>query len=78
MVEALPRMTQLRFLSYFSTRIPQLLGWSVDTNSLVDPLLKREEIAYVRQQIHESLLKLQPKVYQPPLYVPPKLPEKSG
>jgi hypothetical protein len=67
-------MSHFRFLSYLAPRISQFLGWSVDTNSLADPLLKREEIPQIQKQILLKTHKLQSRLYQPPHYVAPKFP----
>jgi len=67
-------MSHFRFLSYLAPRISQFLGWSVDTNSLADPLLKREEIPQIQKQILLQTHKLQSRLYKPPQYVAPKFP----
>jgi hypothetical protein len=64
-------MVHLRILSVIAPRLSQLLGWTVDTNSYVDPLLKREEVPRLKHQI---LSNLQANLYQPPAYTPPPVP----
>ena len=67
-------MSYFRILSYLAPRLSQLLGWSVDTNSLADPLLKREEIPQIQKQILLKTHTLQSHLYQAPVYNPPSVP----
>jgi hypothetical protein len=66
-------MTQFRFLSYLVPRISQMLGWTVDTNSYVDPLLKQDGIPKVKQDVFLQVGKIQRSLYQPPPYIPSNL-----
>jgi hypothetical protein len=68
-------MVQFRFLGYLVPRLSQLLGWTVDTTPLIDPLLKNEEIPKVKTQALQQVTKLQQTLYNPPQYSPPKLPK---
>lgn len=68
-------MVQFRFLGYLVPRLSQLLGWTVDTTPLIDPLLKNEEIPKVKTQALQHVTKLQQTLYHPPQYSPPKLPK---
>ena len=71
-------MVQFRFLGYLVPRLSQLLGWTVDTNALADPLVKKEDIPKVKTQILHQVAKVQQNLYHPPPYVPPKIPKLSG
>jgi hypothetical protein len=65
-------MVQFRILGYLIPRLSQLLGWTVDTTPLIDPLLKNEEIPKVKTQALQHVTKLQQKLYHPPPYLPPR------
>ena len=65
-------MTHFRFLSVLAPRLSQFLGWTVDTTSYVDPLLKREEIPKLKKEFLRTLGQAPARLYQPPAYVPPQ------
>jgi hypothetical protein len=67
-------MTQLRIFSYIVPRISQIISWSVDTNSYVEPLLKQEPLPKPNQEILRGFDKIQQSFYQPPPYMPPSVP----
>ncbi len=71
-------MVQIRILAYLAPRISQMLGWSFDTSPLVDPLLKHDKIPTIQKEIGETFAKVHHKFYQPPPYIPPKLPKLSS
>jgi hypothetical protein len=50
-----------------------MLGWTVDTNSYVDPLLKQDGIPKVKQDVFLQVGKIQRSLYQPPPYIPSNL-----
>ena len=64
-------MVTPRILVYLVPRLSQVLGLSVDTNSLAEPLLQNET-PKLQAQIGQRLQSLQQKFYQPPHYVPPE------
>jgi hypothetical protein len=66
-------MTHVRILSILAPRMHQLLQWTVDPNSLAEPLLKKEEIPTLKQHIVDTWRKMQDTLYQPPPYSPPRL-----
>ena len=65
-------MTQFRIFTYIVPRLSQLIGWSVDTNSYVEPLIKQENIPKPTEMIRR-LDKIQRSLYQPPPYLPSPL-----
>jgi hypothetical protein len=72
-------MTTFRPFSILASRIPNFLNWTVDTNSLAQPLLDVKEIQRKKREATESLghlsLFIQQnviKTYKPPAYIPPK------
>jgi hypothetical protein len=74
-------MVFFRPLSVLALRIPNFFSWTIDTNSLAQPLLQSQtqEIQVRQKEATESLaqlsLTIQQKVlktYSPPAYLPPK------
>ena len=70
-------MVTPRFLIYLIPRLSQVLGWGVDTNSFAEPLLQNE-VPKLQTRIGQSVGSVQQKLYQPPRYIPPKLPKLSS
>ena len=60
---------QPRFLSILAPRIQQFLSWTVDTNSLSEPFLKKEDFPWYTQQFSNKILSVQQHLYTPPAYV---------
>ncbi len=71
-------MVQLRVLTYLIPRLSQMLGWTVDTNTVADRLLKKEEIVKAHTEIGLRTAELQHKAYQPPPYIPPRVQKLPG
>lgn len=70
-------MVTPRILVYLVPRLSQLFGWTVDTNSLVDPLLQKE-VPKIPKQLGEPFKHAQQNLYQPPPYMAPKIPKMSS
>lgn len=67
-------MVTPRILVYLVPRLSQVLGWTVDTNSLAEPLLQNE-VPKLQTQVGKTLVKAQQKFYHPPPYMPPRMPK---
>jgi hypothetical protein len=71
-------MVTPRIFVYLVPRLSHLFGWTVDTNSLVDPLLQKKELPNIHKPIGETFRNVQQSLYQPPPYTAPHVPKVSS
>ena len=65
-------MTHARILTYITSRLSQIVGWTTDTNALAEPLIQKEKSFFQRlpEQMYKGPLRATSRVmeYAPPPY----------
>ncbi len=64
----------MRPLSVLAVRLPQIIGWIIDSTPLLEPLLS--EVEKKKQRATDVLSNTLYKAH--PVYLPPKLPKMTG